>query len=193
MENTQSMLKVPESGHVINEKMYPISYLWVFKWAIILIAASIVLIFFRLYISYIVIIIPASIILKLIERARFHYALKDEGVWVKKGGVIDSMKEETLLYSEIQYTYVDKDLYDRIFGLGNLVVEKIIPGGAVGQKANSQNFLTLLTSKYTPASSTPANKNTITISGLTAKHAEILRDIIVKKMELHKNTNQAPI
>ena len=121
---------------------------------------------------------------QLLEKSKFHYKLNADDLWYKKGGVFSSKVETSLPYVEIQDVYLDRDLFDRIFGLGGLIVTKIVPGEVAGEAPKKPSFFSGLNSKYSP----DKNKNELRFTGLKNADAETLQNILLKKMEDHKKT-----
>lgn len=177
MENTN--ISIPESGNLITEKVYPISTLWIFKGPIIIVIISLIAIMFDYYFPYLLIALPIFLIINPFTKSNFHYSINPDSLWIKEG--VFSKSERTLAYGNIQNVIIKRDIFDRVFGLGTLYIENAVQG-IINNKnviANSSGI----------GNNLGSSKNSVSFTGLKANHAEILKEIILKKMEFNKNND----
>ena len=178
METNQAIINnAPSSGNVITEKMYNITTLWVFKGPIICVVISIIALLFNYWFPYLVILIPYFLIANPLTKANFHYSIEEKVLKVRQGVI--SKKDFILPYGVIQNVIVKQDIFDRIFGLATLGIQNAVAGNdlrAIAQAKQSRgqsNFL-------------GASKNGVNFVGLKKADSELLKSIILKKMEENK-------
>lgn len=179
MENNQSLINTaPSSGNIVTEKMYTISTLWIFKAPIILILISIVALFFGIWFPYLVILIPIYLIANPLIKHNFHYFIEEKVLRVNQGVI--SKKSFNLPYGVIQNVTVKQDIFDRIFGLSTLNIQNAVGGGAPISPAQAR----IINNRQ--ANSLGASKGGVNFVGIKKRDAEILKNIILKKMEENK-------
>ena len=177
MDNINISLNIPDSGITITERVYPISTMWIFKWPIIIIVISFVAILFGYYFPYLLILLPFYLISNPFTKSKFHYSVNAESLWVKQG--LFSKIENTLPYNNIKNVFVKRDIFDKIFGLGNLYINSSIPEPVDSKSVFSNMFGVNKNANL--------SKNDVSFIGLRARDAEILKVILLKKMEFSKN------
>jgi uncharacterized membrane protein YdbT with pleckstrin-like domain len=172
-------------NEIITEKNYPVQKLWLVFRSIITFLFILVFLVPPLFfaykrgeiskdgaIFYIILVIGATIfhfIVKVLERANFHYSIEEKFLTVKQG--ILSKRQRHIPYGVIQNLFVKQDLFDRILGFASLMIENASQGG--GALEDSQQ-----TSETIGFSG-----NRVSIPGLTKADAEILKGIILQKMK----------
>lgn len=160
----------------ISEEDYAISTVWIFKYPIIMVVLSIVAWFFGYWFPYFVVAIPYFLIANPLQRKNFHYSFEDKYLLIEQG--VLSKKQRNLPYNVIQNVFVKQDLFDRLFGISNLILENASEGGGKGRfskwVSNSGN-------KERDFIGSKGNK--VSVPGLKKAHAEVLRDEILKKVK----------
>ena len=176
----------PDSGQIVTEKMYGISTMWIFKWPIVIISVSLVAIILGFWFPQLVILLPIYLIANPLIRSHFHYSINEDNLSVAQG--VFSRQQRTLLYSNIQNVIVKRDIFDRIFGLGTLYIENAVKGQPAARAKNSfWGFRSYASQSY---NSLGSSGNAVNFTGMKAADAEILKSIILKKMDLNKNNDK---
>ncbi len=183
METNQSVVNnAPSSGNSITEKMYSITTLWVFKAPIIAIVFSIVALFFDYWFPYLVILIPFWLIANPLIKANFHYSIEEKVLKVRQGVI--SKKDFMLPYGVIQNVVVKQDIFDRIFGLSTLSIQNAVAG-------NDPRALAQAKQGGGQADFLGVSQNGVNFVGLKKADSEILKNIILRKMEENKINDRA--
>jgi uncharacterized membrane protein YdbT with pleckstrin-like domain len=178
METNQSIINdAPLSGNIITEKMYNITTLWIFKAPIIIVVISVTAFLFGYWFPYLVIALPILLIANPLTRANFHYSIEDKVLKIRQGVI--SKKDFMLPYGVIQNVIVKQDIFDRIFGLATLHIQNAVAG-------NDPRAIALAKQDGNQANSLGASKNGVNFVGLKKADAEILKNIILRKMEGNK-------
>lgn len=167
-------IKAPESGNFITEKMYPMTALWIFKAPIIIIFISIVALFLDIWFPYLIILIPVYLVINPLKKRNFHFLIGEDSLQISSG--IISKEEKTIPYGEIKDILVKRDVFDYIFGLSGLVVDD---SEAVDESEEKGRFSKLSLPRNIGSKS---SKNKAVFSGLKKRDAEILRDVLLKKI-----------
>jgi len=172
MEDINKDSNIPDSGRVITQKTYPVSFLWILKAPIIILIVSFVALLFGYYNFTLVILFFVYLVLNPIIKYNLHYTLNQDSISVKQFTLSKSGK--TVLYSDIENVIVQRDAFDTLFGLGSLYINSPVQGpiniGSIFLKKDPN-----------------LQKNFISLIGLKNDDAEILRNIILKKAEFSKN------
>lgn len=175
------------------QKDFPIQSIWLLKPLLWPIGIILVLLFGEEYLEkrpntkktglpakYLIIIFAVTAIVDLIynilKRKKFSFSF-EEHTWDLKQGII-AKSERHFLYTNLQNIFVKQDIFDRIFGLGSLVIEDAAGIGRDSEiQKKSQKRLFLVHLGFT--------ENSITIPGLKIEDAIKLKDLILQKFQKH--------
>ena len=185
MESNQPFVNnAPASGNIITEKMYGIATLWLFKGSIIIIIISIIALFFDRWFPQLLIILPFYPIVNFFIRSNFHYSIEEKILKINQGVI--SKKDFMLPYGVIQNVVVKQDFFDRIFSLGTLNIQNAVGGNNMTAEASE-----VLSRQYGLQNLLGASKNGVSFVGLKIADANILKNIILRKMEENKIDDRA--
>ncbi len=130
---------------IITEKDYSIRNIWLFKqiiMAIIVLPLVFLFVFrsntgalfssegifiFVLFMLIYCLALGIPIIVNVLRRSNFHYALEEKFVVLHQG--IISKQNRNVPYGRIQGVFVNQNLFDRIFGLASVTFEDFSQGG----------------------------------------------------------------
>jgi uncharacterized membrane protein YdbT with pleckstrin-like domain len=113
-------------------------------------------------------------------RLNFHYFIEDNNLKVKQGVI--SKKDYILPYGVIQNVIVKQDIFDRIFGLATLNIQNAVGGN---------NPLTRIQAQNDGQPSLGVSQNSVNFIGLKKMDAEVLKTIILRKMEENRINDRA--
>ena len=163
---------------IITEQNYPIEVKWISKsilgLLLVVLTFSLFILFgindgeMKLYMIIYIGLVPLTLIYAALRRITFHYSIDDKFLLFKQG--ILSKQQRHIPYGVIQNIYVKQDLLDRLFGLSSLVLENASEGGK--NKVERQQTETI-----------GFSGNKVSIPGLAKQNAEILKNIILKKIK----------
>lgn len=172
----------------ITEKEYPIRGLWVIKSILtsgylFILVVVVPLLFYRpnirnkfeinaSLILLIIFIISDSVIRIFLQRMTFHYAVEEKFLTLEQG--IFSKQQRHIPYGVIQNIFVKQDPFDRVFGLASLTIENASQG--------SESFV-LPQGKKENIEMVGFSGNKVNIPGLTKTNAEVLKEIVLRKMK----------
>ena len=165
------------SAPTVTESNYPITAIWIFKYPILMVLASVIAILFDYWFPYFLIAIPYFLIANPLIKKNFHFALEKEYLFVKQG--VLSKKQRNLPYGVIQNVLVKQDIFDRLFGIAALTIENASEAGGSGlskwfsKSKNQQNQADFIGSQG----------NKVSIPGLKKIDAEALKEDILAKMK----------
>jgi membrane protein YdbS with pleckstrin-like domain len=179
--------RMQQAYQPVTENNYPIQTAWIYKSVVAFIGAVIVSIlmvifgFYNTYLIFIILYTPINIILTIVRRKNFHYALEEKFLILRQG--VFSKQQRTLPYGVIQNVFVKQDLFDRLFGLASLAIENSAQGGGKSRqsqmKASSGNKTEML----------GFGGNKINIPGLNAEDAEKLKLIVLERIKANPIEN----
>jgi membrane protein YdbS with pleckstrin-like domain len=193
---------------VITEKDYPVQKIWILKPAIPF--SPLPIIFVWLFFSFLFSLIGgkmnsqsnAETLLKIgiillglifclflilllpeLKRRNFHYFLEEKFLTCRQG--ILSKQERHIPYGVIQNIIIKQDFFDRFFSIATLVIENAAQGGGAVTAIQSRKVLGLMIGTETKHQLGIIGfyGNAIYIPGLKKQNAEILKEIILKKMK----------
>ena len=173
-------------NEIITEEKYPISILWVVKSNLNYILGVIVFSIFFIFLSnqksiimginqylailVLIVSVPIKITISFLKIKTFHYSIEDDFLILKQG--IISKEQRSIPYNVIQNIFITQSLFDRFFGFKVLIIEN-----ASNNTINNKN-----TEKFIIGYS----GNKVNIPGLKNNNAELLKEILLKKMEENK-------
>ena len=119
----------------------------------------------------------------ILRRATFHYSIDEQFLTLRQG--ILSKQERHIPYGVIQNIFVKQDLLDRILGLASLTIENASQGaGALAASQELTAFGFRIGGRRRPRIEMVGfSGNKVNIPGLKKINAEILKEIILKKMK----------
>lgn len=176
--------EAPAPAIAVSEKDYPITTLWLFKTPIIILLIEFVALIFGYWYPDLLFVALILLIANPLIRMNFHYQINEHLLWVKQG--VFSKKERNLPYGVIQNVLVKQDLFDRVFGLASLTVENAGKGAGLSardEKAVRSFMLARGDVGATAIDAVGSSGNKVNIPGLTKANAEILKSIVLKKMQ----------
>ena len=183
---------------VITENRYPVQGLWILKSIPGLILSLIIVGFLwflfpfarstmesqQLLLILAIFAYPIfDFIVTILRRVTFHYSIDERFLTLRQG--ILSKQERHIPYGVIQNIFVKQDLFDRILGLASLTIENASQGaGALAASQELTAFGFRIGGRQRPrVEMVGFSGNKVNIPGLKKINAEILREIILKKMK----------
>ena len=180
-------------NQTITEKTYPIEARWAIKSASSIWLGMIVYIVLfsaglfsdedlklMIILGYVFIMAIVFSIWPFLYRKTFGYTLDEKFLIVKQG--IISRQERHFPYGVIQDVSIRQDILDRIFGIVSLIIQNASQDGIQPQPARPWWSVSLRGSSKHRGEEAGAG-NTISIPGLSAKNAGLLKEAILQKMK----------
>ena len=179
---------------IITEKDYSIRNIWLFKqiiMAIIVLPLVFLFVFrsntgalfssegifiFVLFMLIYCLALGIPIIVNVLRRSNFHYALEEKFVVLHQG--IISKQNRNVPYGRIQGVFVNQNLFDRIFGLASVTFEDFSQGGKSAMSVDGY-----VGSGKSRREALGFVGNKIHIPGLKKAHAEALKAAILQKVK----------
>ena len=160
----------------ITEKDYPIQNLWLFKQIIVAIIILPLLFVFVPFMLIYALALGIPIIINILRRSNFHYALEEKFVVLHQG--IISKQNRNVPYGRIQGVFVNQKLFERIFGLASVTFEDYSQGGKSGMSVDGY-----VGSGKSRREALGFVGNKIHIPGLKKADAEALKAALLQKVK----------
>ena len=180
-------------AEILTEKECPIRNIWLVKQLLtslvvvlaiflfvgngILSSLSMLLFFFQ-FAGIFCLALSIPIIIKALQRSRFHYAFEDHFIVLHQG--IISKQNRNVPYGRVQGIFVNQGLFDRVFGLASLTFEDYSQGGR--SKMSVDGYVGGGKSRHEMIGFIG---NKIHIPGLKKGDAETLKTVLLQKIKEH--------